>query len=179
MWFLVTREQTLVTYENIRVQRQCKNIWTPHVMRSPMVPSFCILELPRPSYHSINTPQVFLWNALFTLRMALYWKFQHAPLCQVFANGVRFKVLLLVKIYTSQNFLPSFTQPLMQLFTRRQQGRGNLGGLSLQWSYLISVYLRGRWFWCLISLSTANTSYTFRPYNEPDYIIVYMASKHK
>ena len=41
----MTREQTLVTHENIRVQRQRKNIWTPHVIRSPMVPSFCRLEL--------------------------------------------------------------------------------------------------------------------------------------
>ena len=46
----MTCKQTLVTYKNIRVQRRHKNIWTPHMIRSPMVPSFCKLELPQRHY---------------------------------------------------------------------------------------------------------------------------------
>ena len=90
MWFLATCEWTLVTYKNIRIQTWCKNIWTPHVIRSSMVPSFCRLELSQPSYRPIKTLQVFLWNTFFALSftMALYWKFQHARLCRVFANRV-------------------------------------------------------------------------------------------
>ena len=54
-----TRKQTLITYENIRAQRQRKNIRTPHMIRSPMVSRFCKLELPQPSYHLIKTVQFF------------------------------------------------------------------------------------------------------------------------
>ena len=67
MRFLTTHEQTLVTYENIRIQIRRKNIWTPHVIRSPMVPSFCRLKLPQPSYRPIKTIQVLLWNTFFAL----------------------------------------------------------------------------------------------------------------
>ena len=44
--------QTLVMYKNVRVQRRHKNIFT-HVIRSPMVPIFCGLELPQSNYYSI------------------------------------------------------------------------------------------------------------------------------
>ena len=47
-------KQTLIMYKNISIQRQRQNIWTPYVIRSPMVPSFCRLELPQPSYCSIK-----------------------------------------------------------------------------------------------------------------------------
>ena len=96
----MTREQTFVTYENIRVQRWHKNIWTFHVIRSPMVPSFCRLELPQPSYHPIKALQVFIWNTFFALSfiMALYGKFQHARLCWVFANQVTYKMVLMTKV---------------------------------------------------------------------------------
>ena len=53
-------KQTLITYENIRVQRQRENICIPHVIRSPMVPSFCRLELPQPSYCSIKHHKFFM-----------------------------------------------------------------------------------------------------------------------
>ena len=88
----MTREQTLVTYENIRVQIWCKHIWTLHMIRSPMIPSFCRLQLPQPSYRSIKTLQVFLWNMFFAQSciMTLYWKFQHAWLYWVFANQVTY-----------------------------------------------------------------------------------------
>ena len=56
----MTHEQTLVTYENIRIQLRYKNILTPHVIRIPIVPSFCRLDLPQPSYGPIKTQQVFL-----------------------------------------------------------------------------------------------------------------------
>ena len=59
----MTHKQTLVLYENITIQRQHKNIYTPHMIRSTMVPNFCKLELPQPSYHSIKTLQVFLQDA--------------------------------------------------------------------------------------------------------------------
>ena len=36
-----------------------KNFRTPHMIRNAMVHSFCSLELPQPSYHPINTLQVF------------------------------------------------------------------------------------------------------------------------
>ena len=39
MLFLMTHKQTLVTYENIRVQRQHKSISTPCVIRNTMVSS--------------------------------------------------------------------------------------------------------------------------------------------
>ena len=65
MWILTTRKQTPVTYKGLRVQIQCKIIWTAHMIRSPMLPSFCRLELPQPSYCPIKTPQVFLWNTFF------------------------------------------------------------------------------------------------------------------
>ena len=56
---LVTREQTLEMYEIIRVQRWRKNIWTPHMIRSPMVLSFCQLDLSQPSHGIIKTLQDF------------------------------------------------------------------------------------------------------------------------
>ena len=59
MWFLATCEQTLEMYEITRVQRRRKNIWTPHVIRSLMVFSFCPLDLPQPSYGIIKTLQDF------------------------------------------------------------------------------------------------------------------------
>ena len=59
MQFLTTRKQTFVTYKNIRVQRQHKNICTPHVIRSPMVPSFYRLDLPQPCYGFIKILQNF------------------------------------------------------------------------------------------------------------------------
>ena len=42
-----------------------------------MVPSFCRLQLPQPSYRPIKTLQVFLQNTFFALSftMAFYWKF--------------------------------------------------------------------------------------------------------
>ena len=43
-----------------------KNIWTAHVIRSLMVPTFCRLELPQPSYCTITRQQVVLWNAFCT-----------------------------------------------------------------------------------------------------------------
>ena len=91
MQFLVTREQTLVKYENIRIQRWCKNIWILHVIRSPTIPSFRRLDLPQPSYSFIKTLQDF-YKMFFALSfiMALYWKFQHVPLCRVFTNWVTY-----------------------------------------------------------------------------------------
>ena len=51
----MTRKQTLVTSKNIRVQNDAK-LLTLYVISSPMVPSFCRLELPQPSYRFIKTP---------------------------------------------------------------------------------------------------------------------------
>ena len=56
----MVRKQTLETCENIKVQRWHKNISTSHITRSLMVQSFCRLELPQPSYHSVKTPYVFM-----------------------------------------------------------------------------------------------------------------------
>ena len=76
----------LIMYENIRVQWWLQNVWTSCVIRSLIVPSFCRLELPPPSYH----PICLLWNAfLQSYISALYWKFQHTPLCWVFENHFR------------------------------------------------------------------------------------------
>ena len=57
-----------------------------------MVPRFCRLELPQPSYHPIKALQVFILNMFFALSfiMVLYGKFQHVRLCQVFANWVTY-----------------------------------------------------------------------------------------
>ena len=45
MPFLHIHRQLLMADENIIILDQLKDFWTPHVIRSTMMPSFCKLEL--------------------------------------------------------------------------------------------------------------------------------------
>ena len=67
----MTREQTLVIYKKIRVQNYAKCLNSRD--KESDGTQFCRLELPQPSYHSINTPEVFM-KCVFTVSfmMALY-----------------------------------------------------------------------------------------------------------
>ena len=57
-----------------------------------MVPSFCRLELPQPSYRSIKTLQAFYeMRFLHQVSNGFYGKFQHVPLCRVFTNWVTYR----------------------------------------------------------------------------------------
>ena len=52
--FLTDHELTLIADEYIRIQEQLKHFCTPHMIRSTMVPRFCLFELVWPSYGFCN-----------------------------------------------------------------------------------------------------------------------------
>ena len=56
-----TNTGNIQKHYNIRITQ------TLNVIRSTMVPSFCILELPQPSHCSIKILQVFSWNVFFII----------------------------------------------------------------------------------------------------------------
>ena len=66
----MTRQQTFVTYKNIKYKDVKKYLNSSHDKEYNGT-QFCRLELPQPSYHSIKILYVFLWNALQFLHKLL------------------------------------------------------------------------------------------------------------
>ena len=75
--------------KTLEYKEQRKDICTPYVIRSKMVPSFCRFELSWTSYGlGIITKFVYVMCFCTKLYNALYWRFQYASSCRVFTNQV-------------------------------------------------------------------------------------------
>ena len=70
---LNTHKWLPVSGKNIRIRDQLKDFWTPHVIRSTLIPSICKSKLVWPSYSICKITVSFLWNVFFVLSFIMHY----------------------------------------------------------------------------------------------------------